>query len=73
MNVIVDATISRAAPSTRNNAKARDPEVHQTRKGNPWYVGNCSCVVIKRPFGHQKVRFKGPHRFRRCSRYRICR
>jgi IS5 family transposase len=36
---IVDATIIAAAPSTKNKSKARDPEMHQTRKGNQWYFG----------------------------------
>lgn len=36
---IVDATIIHAAPSTKNDAKARDPQMHQTRKGNQWYFG----------------------------------
>lgn len=36
---IVDATIIAAAPSTKNRDKARDPEMHQTKKGNPWYFG----------------------------------
>jgi len=36
---IVDATIIHAAPSTKNKAKARDPEMHQTRKGQQWYFG----------------------------------
>jgi IS5 family transposase len=36
---IVDATIIAAAPSTKNKAKARDPEMHQTKKGNQWYFG----------------------------------
>ncbi len=31
---IVDATIIHAPSSTKNEAKARDPEMHQTRKGN---------------------------------------
>ena len=30
---IVDATIIAAPPSTKNEQKARDPEMHQTRKG----------------------------------------
>ena len=34
---IVDATIIAAAPSTKNKAKARDPEMHQTKKGNAWH------------------------------------
>ena len=36
---IVDATIIHAPSSTKNQAKARDPEMHQTRKGNQWYFG----------------------------------
>lgn len=36
---IVDATIVSAAPSTKNKAKQRDPEMKQTRKGNQWYFG----------------------------------
>jgi IS5 family transposase len=36
---IVDATIINAPSSTRNEKKERDPEMHQTRKGNQWYFG----------------------------------
>src|SRR5438270_11665326 len=36
---IVDATIINAASSTKNADKARDPEMHQTKKGNQWYFG----------------------------------
>lgn len=36
---IVDATIIDAPSSTKNKDKARDPEMHQTRKGNQWYFG----------------------------------
>ena len=36
---IVDATIIAAAPSTKNQAKERDPEMHQTKKGNAWHFG----------------------------------
>ena len=36
---IVDATIIAAAPSTKNAQKQRDPEMHQTRKGQQWYCG----------------------------------
>jgi len=36
---IVDATIIHAPSSTKNRQKARDPEMHQTRKGNQWYFG----------------------------------
>ena len=36
---IVDATIIAAAPSTKNQSKTRDPEMHQTKKGNQWHFG----------------------------------
>ena len=36
---IVDATIIAAASSTKNKEKARDPEMHQTKKRNQWYFG----------------------------------
>ena len=36
---IVDATIIAAPPSTKNEEKARDPEMHQTRKGKDWHFG----------------------------------
>ena len=32
---IVDATIINAPSSTKNADKARDPEMHQTKKGKP--------------------------------------
>lgn len=36
---IVDATIIEAPPSTKNKQKGRDPEMHQTKKGNAWHFG----------------------------------
>ena len=36
---IVDATIIASTPSTKNKEKKRDPEMHQTKKGNQWYHG----------------------------------
>jgi transposase, IS5 family len=36
---IMDATIIHAPSSTKNKDGARDPEMHQTRKGNLWYFG----------------------------------
>lgn len=34
---IVDATIIHAPPSTKNQAKQRDPEMSSTKKGNTWH------------------------------------
>ena len=36
---LVDATLIAAPPSTKNKEKQRDPEMHQTRKGQQWYFG----------------------------------
>ena len=36
---IVDATIINAPSSTKNADQARDPDMHQTKKGNQWYFG----------------------------------
>jgi IS5 family transposase len=37
--ILVDATLIAAPPSTKNEKKERDPEMHQTKKGNQWYCG----------------------------------
>ncbi|MEJ8858845.1 IS5 family transposase [Variovorax robiniae] len=36
---IVDATIIAAPSSTKNASNTRDPEMHQTKKGNQWHFG----------------------------------
>ena len=36
---IVDATLIAAPSSTKNKDGKRDPEMHQTKKGNQWYFG----------------------------------
>ncbi len=36
---IVGATIIEAPSSTKNRAGERDPEMHQTKKGNQWHFG----------------------------------
>ena len=36
---IVDASIISAPSSTKNKTRERDPEMHQTKKGNQWYFG----------------------------------
>ena len=36
---LVDATLIAAPPSTKNKERQRDPEMHQTQKGNQWYFG----------------------------------
>ncbi|MCD2451133.1 IS5 family transposase [Methylicorpusculum oleiharenae] len=36
---MVDATIIHAPSSTKNQDQTRDPDMHQTKKGNQWYFG----------------------------------
>ena len=36
---LVDATLIPAPSSTKNEKRERDPEMHQTKKGNQWYFG----------------------------------
>ena len=43
---IVDATLIAAPPSTKNDAKKRDPEMHQTKKGNQWHFGMKAHVGV---------------------------
>jgi IS5 family transposase len=43
---LVDATIIEAPPSTKNAEKQRDPEMHQTRKGNEWHFGMKAHVGV---------------------------
>ena len=43
---IVDATIINAPSSTKNADKARDPDMHQTKKGNQWYFGMKAHVGV---------------------------
>lgn len=43
---IVDATIIAAPSSTKNAEGERDPEMHQTRKGNEWHFGMKAHVGV---------------------------
>ena len=43
---IVDATIINAPSSTKNQTKTRDPDMHQTKKGNQWYFGMKAHVGV---------------------------
>jgi transposase, IS5 family len=36
---ILDATLITAPASTKNQEQSRDPEMHQSKKGNQWYFG----------------------------------
>jgi IS5 family transposase len=43
---IVDATIIAAPSSTKNAEGARDPEMHQTKKGNQWHFGMKAHIAV---------------------------
>jgi IS5 family transposase len=43
---IVDATIIEAPSSTKNREQQRDPEMHQTKKGNQWHFGMKAQVGV---------------------------
>jgi IS5 family transposase len=42
----IDATLIAAPSSTKNKAGARDPEMHQTKKGNQWHFGMKAHVGV---------------------------
>lgn len=48
---IVDATIITAPGSTKNRQKERDPEMHQTKKGNQWYFGMKAHIGVDEATG----------------------
>ena len=43
---IVDATIIAAPSSTKNTEGERDPEMHQTKKGNQWFFGMKAHIAV---------------------------
>ena len=43
---IVDATLIAAPPSTKNKDGERDPEMHQSKKGNDWHFGMKAHVGV---------------------------
>ena len=48
---IVDATIIAAPSSTKNNDRERDPDMHQTRKGNQWHFGMKAHIGVDEDSG----------------------
>jgi len=49
---IVDASIIHAPSSTKNATGERDPEMHQTKKGNQWYFGMKAHIGVDAKEGH---------------------
>jgi IS5 family transposase len=48
---LVDATLIAAPSSTKNRDHARDPEMHQTKKGNQWHFGLKAHIGVDRESG----------------------
>ena len=54
---VVDATLIAAPSSTKNDSGQRDPEMHQTKKGNNWYFGMKAHIAVDADSGlvHHQV------------------
>jgi IS5 family transposase len=48
----VDATIIAAPSSTKNATGTRDPEMHQTKKGNQWHFGMKAHIGVDAGTGY---------------------
>jgi IS5 family transposase len=48
---IVDSTIIAAPPSTKNRERQRDPDAHQTKKGNAWHFGYKAHIGVDKKTG----------------------
>jgi IS5 family transposase len=48
---IVDSTIIAAPSSTKNRQKKRDPDAHQTKKGNAWHFGYKAHIGVDKTSG----------------------
>jgi len=48
---LVDATLIAAPSSTKNKDHARDPEMHQTKKGNQWHFGAKAHIGVDKDSG----------------------
>ena len=55
---LVDATIARAPSSTKNQTGTRDPQMHQSRKGNQWFFGMKAHIGVDADSG-QGARSRG--------------
>ena len=52
---MVDATIIAAPSSTKNADGERDPEMHQTKKGNQWYFGMKAHIGVDADSGWSRT------------------
>jgi IS5 family transposase len=63
---VVDATLIAAPSSTKNSTGERDPEMHQTKKGNQWHFG------MKCAYRRRCRLWLGAHRHRHCGQCQRC-
>lgn len=49
---IIDATLIAAPSSTKNASGERDPQMHQTKKGNQWYFGMKAHIGVDAGTGY---------------------
>jgi IS5 family transposase len=70
---IVDATLIAAPSSTKNKEGKRDPEMHQTKKGNQWYFGMKVHAGVEKDSGliHSVMVNAGSYRRRQMESSRI--
>ena len=47
----MDATIIHAPTSTKNEEREREPQMHQTRKGNQWFFGMKGQIGVDKDSG----------------------
>lgn len=65
---VPDATLISAPSSTKNAEKKRDPEMHQTKKGNQWHFDMKCHTGVDAGSGFVHTVEAGGHR-RQCPRY----
>ncbi len=56
---VVDATLIAAPNSTKNSTVQRDPEMHQTKKGNLWHIGMKAHIGVDADSGLVHTRSLG--------------
>jgi hypothetical protein len=69
---IVDATLIAAPPSTKNQEKSRDPEMHQTKKGNAWHFGMKLHIGTDSQTGWSIAPASQPPTFMTATKCRTC-
>jgi IS5 family transposase len=69
---LVDATLIAAPSSTKNNDKARDPEMHSSQKGNQWHFGMKAHIDADADSGLCTRCGARPAMFTMCSKATSC-